>query len=88
MITSIPREISDPGLITKHFQYNASFIFTIIYLFLRGPALITVFRSISTPCSEAYPSCTVTDIRFCFDVNKLMLLDAERYFLSLRQNPS
>ncbi|KAG7238555.1 hypothetical protein INR49_030828 [Caranx melampygus] len=49
MITSIPREISDPGLITKHFQYL-----------------------------EAYPSCTVTDIRFCFDVHKLMRLDLER----------
>ncbi|KAJ3613008.1 hypothetical protein NHX12_019265 [Muraenolepis orangiensis] len=47
MITSIPREISDPGLITKHFH-------------------------------EAYPSCTVTDIHFCFDVNKLMRLDLER----------
>lgn len=29
--------------------------------------------------SEAYPSCTVTDIRFCFDVHKLMKLDLERY---------
>ncbi|XP_013868510.1 calcium permeable stress-gated cation channel 1 [Austrofundulus limnaeus] len=47
MITSIPREISDPGLVTKHFH-------------------------------EAYPSCTVTDIRFCFDVHKLMKLDLER----------
>ncbi|XP_068436162.1 calcium permeable stress-gated cation channel 1 isoform X1 [Clinocottus analis] len=47
MITSIPREISDPGLLTKHFH-------------------------------EAYPSCTVTDIRFCFDVHKLMRLDLER----------
>ncbi|KAM4624968.1 calcium permeable stress-gated cation channel 1 [Polymixia lowei] len=47
MITFIPREISDPGLITKHFH-------------------------------EAYPSCTVTDIRFCFDVHKLMRLDLER----------
>ncbi|XP_061700561.1 calcium permeable stress-gated cation channel 1 [Syngnathoides biaculeatus] len=47
MITSIPREISDPGLITKHLH-------------------------------EAYPSCTVTDIRFCFDINKLMKLDLER----------
>ncbi|KAL0969097.1 hypothetical protein UPYG_G00222590 [Umbra pygmaea] len=47
MITSIPREISDPGLITKHFH-------------------------------EAYPSCTVTDIRFCFNVNRLMKLDSER----------
>uniref|UniRef100_A0A8C5B3P3 Transmembrane protein 63C n=1 Tax=Gadus morhua TaxID=8049 RepID=A0A8C5B3P3_GADMO len=47
MITSIPREISDPGLITKHFH-------------------------------EAYPSCTVTDIHFCFDVNQLMRLDLER----------
>lgn len=28
--------------------------------------------------SEAYPSCTVTDIRFCFDVHKLMKLDLER----------
>uniref|UniRef100_A0A3P8U6W3 Transmembrane protein 63C n=1 Tax=Amphiprion percula TaxID=161767 RepID=A0A3P8U6W3_AMPPE len=46
MITSIPREISDPGLITKHF--------------------------------EAYPSCTVTDIHFCFNVHKLMRLDLER----------
>ncbi|KAK9960052.1 hypothetical protein ABG768_010129 [Culter alburnus] len=47
MITSIPREISDPGLITKHLH-------------------------------EAYPSCTVTDIRFCFDVQNLMKLDSER----------
>ncbi|KTG01363.1 hypothetical protein cypCar_00006875 [Cyprinus carpio] len=47
MITSIPREISDPGLIAKHLH-------------------------------EAYPSCTVTDIRFCFDVQKLMRLDSER----------
>ncbi|KAF7665823.1 hypothetical protein LDENG_00130600 [Lucifuga dentata] len=47
MITSIPREISDPGLITKHFH-------------------------------EAYPSCTVTDIRFCFDIHNLMRLDLER----------
>uniref|UniRef100_A0A673KE35 Calcium permeable stress-gated cation channel 1-like n=1 Tax=Sinocyclocheilus rhinocerous TaxID=307959 RepID=A0A673KE35_9TELE len=47
MITSVPREISDPSLITKHLH-------------------------------EAYPSCTVTDIRFCFDVQKLMKLDSER----------
>ncbi|XP_020569070.2 calcium permeable stress-gated cation channel 1 [Oryzias latipes] len=47
MITSIPREICDPGLITKHFH-------------------------------EAYPSCTVTDNRFCFDVHKLIKLDLER----------
>uniref|UniRef100_A0A8C7QXI2 Transmembrane protein 63C n=1 Tax=Oncorhynchus mykiss TaxID=8022 RepID=A0A8C7QXI2_ONCMY len=47
MITCIPREISDPGLITKHFH-------------------------------EAYPSCTVTDLRFCFNVHKLMRLDSER----------
>uniref|UniRef100_A0A8B9K9E4 Transmembrane protein 63C n=1 Tax=Astyanax mexicanus TaxID=7994 RepID=A0A8B9K9E4_ASTMX len=47
MITNIPREISDPGLITKHLH-------------------------------EAYPSCTVTDICFCFDVQKLMKLDSDR----------
>lgn len=29
--------------------------------------------------SEAYPSCTVTDIRFCFNVHMLMRLDLERY---------
>uniref|UniRef100_A0A673X939 Transmembrane protein 63C n=1 Tax=Salmo trutta TaxID=8032 RepID=A0A673X939_SALTR len=28
--------------------------------------------------SEAYPSCTVTDLRFCFNVHKLMRLDSER----------
>uniref|UniRef100_A0A4W5MX23 Transmembrane protein 63C n=1 Tax=Hucho hucho TaxID=62062 RepID=A0A4W5MX23_9TELE len=27
---------------------------------------------------EAYPSCTVTDLRFCFNVHKLMRLDSER----------
>ncbi|KAM6961226.1 calcium permeable stress-gated cation channel 1, partial [Aplochiton taeniatus] len=27
---------------------------------------------------EAYPSCTVTDVRFCYDVHKLMRLDLER----------
>uniref|UniRef100_A0A8C1X0C9 Transmembrane protein 63C n=1 Tax=Cyprinus carpio TaxID=7962 RepID=A0A8C1X0C9_CYPCA len=31
-----------------------------------------------SPNSEAYPSCTVTDIRICFDVQKLMKLDSER----------
>uniref|UniRef100_A0A6Q2X5X2 Transmembrane protein 63C n=1 Tax=Esox lucius TaxID=8010 RepID=A0A6Q2X5X2_ESOLU len=31
------------------------------------------------PNIEAYPSCTVTDIRFCFNVHKLMRLDSERY---------
>lgn len=32
------------------------------------------------PCahSEAYPSCTVTNVQFCFDVRKLMKLDVER----------
>lgn len=29
--------------------------------------------------SEAYPSCTVTDVRLGFDVHKLMRLDLERY---------
>lgn len=47
MITSIPKEISDTGLIVKHFH-------------------------------EAYPSCTVNDVQFCYDVRKLMKLDAER----------
>uniref|UniRef100_A0A669PLY5 Transmembrane protein 63C n=1 Tax=Phasianus colchicus TaxID=9054 RepID=A0A669PLY5_PHACC len=28
--------------------------------------------------NEAYPSCTVTNVQFCFDVRKLMKLDAER----------
>ncbi|XP_067152964.1 calcium permeable stress-gated cation channel 1 isoform X2 [Apteryx mantelli] len=47
MVTRIPKEISDPSLIIKHFH-------------------------------EAYPSCTVTNVQFCFDVRKLMKLDAER----------
>uniref|UniRef100_A0A8C5THB8 Transmembrane protein 63C n=1 Tax=Malurus cyaneus samueli TaxID=2593467 RepID=A0A8C5THB8_9PASS len=47
MVTHIPKEITDPSLIIKHFH-------------------------------EAYPSCTVTNVQFCFDVRKLMKLDAER----------
>ncbi|KAM4014464.1 calcium permeable stress-gated cation channel 1 isoform 2-T2 [Anomaloglossus baeobatrachus] len=47
MVTHIPREISDPSLITKHFH-------------------------------EAYPSCTVTDVQFSYDVRRLMKLDTER----------
>ncbi|XP_062433122.1 calcium permeable stress-gated cation channel 1 isoform X4 [Rhea pennata] len=47
MVTQIPKEITDPSLIIKHFH-------------------------------EAYPSCTVTNVQFCFDVRKLMKLDAER----------
>ncbi|XP_066463739.1 calcium permeable stress-gated cation channel 1 isoform X1 [Eleutherodactylus coqui] len=47
MVTYIPREISDPSLITKHFH-------------------------------EAYPSCTVTDVQFSYDVRRLMKLDTDR----------
>ncbi|XP_028930498.1 calcium permeable stress-gated cation channel 1 isoform X1 [Ornithorhynchus anatinus] len=47
MVTHIPKEISDPSLILKHFH-------------------------------EAFPSCTVTNVQFCFDVRKLMKLDALR----------
>uniref|UniRef100_A0A8D0FQT7 Transmembrane protein 63C n=1 Tax=Strix occidentalis caurina TaxID=311401 RepID=A0A8D0FQT7_STROC len=47
MVTHIPKEITDPSLIIKHFH-------------------------------EAYPSCTVTNVQFCFDVRKLMKLDVER----------
>ncbi|XP_064420988.1 calcium permeable stress-gated cation channel 1 isoform X2 [Latimeria chalumnae] len=47
MITHLPREISDPSMLTKHFH-------------------------------EAYPSCTIMDVQFCFDVRKLMKLDNER----------
>ncbi|XP_019374296.1 PREDICTED: calcium permeable stress-gated cation channel 1 [Gavialis gangeticus] len=47
MVTRIPKEITDPSLIIKHFH-------------------------------EAYPSCTVTNVQFCFDVRKLMKLDAKR----------
>ncbi|XP_069494112.1 calcium permeable stress-gated cation channel 1 isoform X1 [Ambystoma mexicanum] len=63
MITQMPKEISDPSLVIKHFH-------------------------------EAYPSCTVTDVQFCFDVRRLMKLDAERrkamkgrlYFAAKAQN--
>ncbi|KAJ1104727.1 hypothetical protein NDU88_002136 [Pleurodeles waltl] len=63
MITQIPKEISDPSLVVKHFH-------------------------------EAYPSCTVTDVQFCFDVRRLMKLDAQRrkamkgrlYFAAKAQN--
>uniref|UniRef100_A0A8C2K5G2 Transmembrane protein 63C n=2 Tax=Cyprinus carpio TaxID=7962 RepID=A0A8C2K5G2_CYPCA len=37
-----------------------------------------ISEMVSDVCFEAYPSCTVTDIRFCFDVQKLMRLDSER----------
>lgn len=63
MITQMPKEISDPSLVVKHFH-------------------------------EAYPSCTVTDVQFCFDVRRLMKLDAQRrkamkgrlYFAAKAQN--
>lgn len=41
--------------------------------------MYTISYSSALFTSEAYPSCTVTDIRFCFDVQKLMMLDLERY---------
>ncbi|XP_060613947.2 calcium permeable stress-gated cation channel 1 [Anolis sagrei] len=47
MVTRIPKEITDPSLVIKHFH-------------------------------EAYPSCTVTAVQFCFDVHKLMKLDSKR----------
>nr|XP_043902947.1 calcium permeable stress-gated cation channel 1 isoform X1 [Solea senegalensis] len=75
MITSIPREISDPGLITKHLQYTVSHIRTCtVSACVPGDQLLLL---LPFP-SEAYPSCTVTDLRFCFDVHKLMRLDLER----------
>lgn len=79
MITSIPGEISDPGLITKHFQYAQPSIFK----WHHSLCLILTISFYWTPfapfASEAYPSCTVTDVRFCFDVHMLMRLDLERY---------
>uniref|UniRef100_A0A4W6F489 Transmembrane protein 63C n=2 Tax=Lates calcarifer TaxID=8187 RepID=A0A4W6F489_LATCA len=39
---------------------------------------LAVFPLQKHPSYQAYPSCTVTDIRFCFDVHKLMRLDLER----------
>lgn len=99
MITCIPREISDPGLITKHFQYTCflssqvesclSWKTCVIYdkaltnflqIYARAQSVCSLWFTPFAPfTSEAYPSCTVTDIRFCFDVHKLMRLDLERY---------
>ncbi|XP_027700667.1 calcium permeable stress-gated cation channel 1 [Vombatus ursinus] len=47
MITYLPKEISDPAIIIKHFH-------------------------------EAYPSCTVTQVHFCYDLRKLIELDNQR----------
>lgn len=45
------------------------------------PGVDRWFNSVpsSIHSSEAYPSCTVIDLRFCFNVHKLMRLDSERY---------
>nr|XP_020841855.1 calcium permeable stress-gated cation channel 1 isoform X4 [Phascolarctos cinereus] len=47
MITYLPKEISDPAIIIKHFH-------------------------------EAYPSCTVTQVHFCYDLRRLIELDNQR----------
>uniref|UniRef100_A0A803XK56 Transmembrane protein 63C n=1 Tax=Meleagris gallopavo TaxID=9103 RepID=A0A803XK56_MELGA len=54
-----------------------------IHLEYRENEKVRSFRSRSDldrhgKTSEAYPSCTVTNVQFCFDVRKLMKLDAER----------
>uniref|UniRef100_A0A669PEC7 Transmembrane protein 63C n=1 Tax=Phasianus colchicus TaxID=9054 RepID=A0A669PEC7_PHACC len=43
-----------------------------------NPCHCSLLPSFSCAHSEAYPSCTVTNVQFCFDVRKLMKLDAER----------
>ncbi|XP_043840226.1 calcium permeable stress-gated cation channel 1 isoform X2 [Dromiciops gliroides] len=48
MITYLPKDISDPAIIIKHFH-------------------------------EAYPSCTVTKVHFCYDLRKLIELDNQRH---------
>lgn len=78
MITSIPREISDPGLITKHFQYKPTPVFHQSDQ-LRNLILQHFHPPFAPFPSEAYPSCTVTDVRFGFNVHRLMRLDSERY---------
>ncbi|XP_072350618.1 calcium permeable stress-gated cation channel 1 [Scyliorhinus torazame] len=42
------------------------------------PKEITDTNLIVKHFHEAYPSCTVTDVQFCFDVRALMKLDSER----------
>ncbi|XP_067848254.1 calcium permeable stress-gated cation channel 1 isoform X2 [Heptranchias perlo] len=42
------------------------------------PKEITDTNLITKHFHEAYPSCTVTDVQFCFDVRTLMKLDSER----------
>ncbi|XP_055496278.1 calcium permeable stress-gated cation channel 1 [Leucoraja erinacea] len=42
------------------------------------PKEITDTSLLTKHFHEAYPSCTVTDVQFCFDVRALMKLDSER----------
>uniref|UniRef100_UPI00398E759E calcium permeable stress-gated cation channel 1 n=1 Tax=Pristiophorus japonicus TaxID=55135 RepID=UPI00398E759E len=42
------------------------------------PKEITDANLVTKHFHEAYPSCTVTDVQFCFDVRALMKLDLER----------
>ncbi|XP_072481078.1 calcium permeable stress-gated cation channel 1 isoform X1 [Notamacropus eugenii] len=48
LITYLPKEVTDPAIIIKHFH-------------------------------EAYPSCTVTKVHFCYDLRKLIELDNQRH---------
>ncbi|KAI2654568.1 Calcium permeable stress-gated cation channel 1 [Labeo rohita] len=52
-------------------------IFALLYFYCAWPIIHHDWNT-ERMRSEAYPSCTVTDIRFCFDVQKLMKLDLER----------
>uniref|UniRef100_G3W1N8 Transmembrane protein 63C n=1 Tax=Sarcophilus harrisii TaxID=9305 RepID=G3W1N8_SARHA len=48
LVTYLPKEITDPAIIIKHFH-------------------------------EAYPSCTVTKVHFCYDLRRLVELDNQRH---------
>ncbi|XP_074146018.1 calcium permeable stress-gated cation channel 1 isoform X2 [Sminthopsis crassicaudata] len=50
LVTYLPKEISDPAIIIKHFH-------------------------------EAYPSCTVTKVHFCYDLRRLIELDNQRHYV-------
>uniref|UniRef100_A0A8C1X4Q5 Transmembrane protein 63C n=1 Tax=Cyprinus carpio TaxID=7962 RepID=A0A8C1X4Q5_CYPCA len=74
----LPVNLSGNLLGTATRSITAWLLFALVMLSHKGFMTTDTTPILLSPNSEAYPSCTVTDIRICFDVQKLMKLDSER----------
>uniref|UniRef100_A0A8C7D727 Transmembrane protein 63C n=1 Tax=Oncorhynchus kisutch TaxID=8019 RepID=A0A8C7D727_ONCKI len=80
MITCIPREISDPGLITKHFQYSN--YDNMEKLAMKGRLYFaTKAQKEGKIMMKTHPCATI----FCCDVCGFEQVDAEQYYSELEE---